>query len=101
MLRAFGQHLLLRGYQPPERGRGRTVFTVGKTLGIFARCVAVTFLGVVLVAAAVDSTTLLLSFIASYPVIGIAVAVEVFSALLMYLGNWFAARAAHRYEHEA
>ena len=94
MRNAIARILLLRAYPEPPTGTGRAMFVVGKCIGIFGRVVVAVFLVGVAIAAVVNQRTLLLTFLAGYPVIGLAVATEVLSSVLMYLGNRVASRAA-------
>jgi len=94
MRNAIARILLLRAYPEPSNGTGRVMFAFGKCIGIFGRIVVAVFLVGVAIAAVVNQQTLLLTFLAGYPVIGLAVATEVLSSVLMYLGNRVASRAA-------
>jgi hypothetical protein len=98
---AFARIVLLRNYRSPPEGAGRSTFQVGKGIGIAGRVVVGICLLAAVLSAAVDERTLLLSFLAAYVVVFFFVITEVLSSVLMFLGNWWAARKARLHEREA
>ena len=93
--------VLLRSYPSPPEGPGRATFAIGRSIGIVGRTVVAGFLLVAAIAAAIDQRTLLLSFLGSYAAIAFVVLTEVLSSVLMFLGNWAAAKAARLHGREA
>jgi hypothetical protein len=93
MRSAITQVLLLRSYPGPSSGPGRFIFRAGKSIGVVGRVLLAVFLVVVVVAAAVDERTIMLSALAAYAFVALMVLTELLSSVLMLLGSWLAARS--------
>lgn len=101
MLNTVASILFLSTYHGPKEGVGRRVFFVGKCIGTVGRVIGFVFVVVVGIAATVDKRSLLLSFLTLYVVVAVAIATEVLSSVLMFLGHWIAAKRAGLFDRQA
>ncbi|MFZ2990325.1 MAG: hypothetical protein WA086_20195 [Ideonella sp.] len=85
--------VLLQSHPSPPAGLGRLVFRIGQSIGAGGRILLAACLVLAAFAAIVEQRTVLLSFVFGYAVIAVLVLTEVLSSVLMFLGNWLAAKA--------